>query len=133
MAREAKKETPKVRKALWRAAAIAAALATCTGVCVYLVHRYLINDPKFVLSHDRREALTIDGLHYGSRSKVQHIFAQDADHSVFAVPLDERRRRLLAIDWVQDAAVSRVCRIAWPCAFRNASRLPSSRCSRPLC
>ena len=30
--------------------------------------------------------------------------------SVFSVPLAERRRRLLAIDWVEDASVSRV----WP-------------------
>ena len=49
MARESKKETSKVRKALWRAAAIAVALGACTGVSVYLVHRYLVNDPKFVL------------------------------------------------------------------------------------
>jgi len=110
MAREAKKNTSNLRKVLWRVGPIALAVAICTGVSVHLVHRYLINDPKFVLSHDRREALTIDGLRYGSRAKVQRIFAQDADHSVFSVPLDERRRRLLAIDWVEDAAVSRV----WP-------------------
>jgi cell division protein FtsQ len=110
MAREAKKNTSNLRKAFWRVGPIALAVAICTGVSVHLVHRYLINDPKFVLSRDRREALSIDGLHYGSRAKVQRIFAQDADHSVFAVPLDERRRRLLAIDWVEDAAVSRV----WP-------------------
>jgi cell division protein FtsQ len=110
MAREAKKETSNLRKALRRAALIALALAVCTGASVYAVHRYLIHNSKFVLSHDRREALTIDGLRYGSRAKVQRIFAGDADSSVFSVPLEERRRRLLAIDWVEDAAVSRV----WP-------------------
>ena len=110
MAREAKKETSRRRKLLWKVAMVGVALGAVTGVSVYLVHRYLVNDPKFVLSHDRRDALTIDGLHYASRGKVQRIFAQDTDHSVFSVPLDERRRRLLAIDWVQDAAVSRV----WP-------------------
>ena len=47
---------------------------------------------------------------YASRSKVQRVFADDFDRSIFAVPLDERRRRLLAIDWVEDASVSRV----WP-------------------
>ena len=75
MAREAKKNTSNLRKVLWRVGLVALAVAICTGVSVHLVHRYLIDDPKFVLSHDRREALTIDGLHYGSRSKVQRIFA----------------------------------------------------------
>jgi cell division protein FtsQ len=122
MARESKKDTSKSRKWLWRAALIALAIGISTGVSVYFVHRYLVHDPKFVLAHDRRDALTIDGLHYGSRAKVQRIFAQDADHSVFSVPLDERRRRLLAIDWVQDAAVSRI----WPdrLAVRIQERKP---------
>lgn len=122
MAREAKKETSNLRKALRRAVLIALALAVGTGVSVYLVHRYLIHNPKFVLSRDRRDALTIDGLRYGSRAKVQRIFAEDADHSVFSVPLEERRRRLLAIDWVEDAAVSRV----WPdrLAVRIRERKP---------
>jgi cell division protein FtsQ len=123
MAKESKKESSGLRKVLRRVALIALALAVCSGVSIYLVHRYLIHDPKFVLSHNRRsDALTIDGLHYASRSKVEHIFAEDADHSVFAVPLDERRRRLLAIDWVEDAAVSRV----WPdrLAVRIQERKP---------
>jgi cell division protein FtsQ len=122
MAREAKKETSRLRKALRRVFLIVVALAICTGVSVHLVHRYLVHDPKFVLSHDRRDALTIDGLHYGSRAKVQRIFAEDADRSVFSVPLEERRRRLLAIDWVEDAAVSRV----WPdrLAVRIEERKP---------
>ena len=122
MAREAKKETSGLRKALRKAALVAVAVAFCTGASVYLVHRYLVRDPKFILSRDRHDALTIDGLRYGSRAKVQRIFAQDADHSVFSVPLDERRRRLLAIDWVEDAAVSRV----WPdrLAVRIRERKP---------
>lgn len=122
MAREAKKETSNLRKALRRAVLIALALAFGTGVSVYLVHRYLVHNPKFVLSRDRHDALTIDGLRYGSRAKVQRIFAEDADHSVFSVPLEERRRRLLAIDWVEDAAVSRI----WPdrLAVRIRERQP---------
>jgi cell division protein FtsQ len=122
MARETRKETPGLRKLLRKVALIAAGVAIVTGIAAYLVHRYLINDPKFVLSHDRRDALTIDGQRYASRAKIQHIFAQDADCSIFSVPLDERRRRLLAIDWVEDATVSRI----WPdrLAVRIAERKP---------
>ena len=69
-----------------------------------------LTDPQFTLSRDRPDALTIEGLNYASRAKVQRVFAEDFDHSVFSVPLDERRRRLLAIDWVEDASVSRI----WP-------------------
>ena len=32
---------------VWRASLIVSALATASGISVYLVHRYLINDPKF--------------------------------------------------------------------------------------
>lgn len=123
MAREAKKEAAAgLRKNLRRLALLALGIAVGTGLSVYLLHRYVVNDPKFVLSHDRREALTISGLRFGSRTKVQRVFAEDADRSVFSVPLDERRRRLLAIDWVVDAAVSRV----WPdrLAVRIRERKP---------
>jgi cell division protein FtsQ len=41
---------------------------------------------------------------------VQHVFAPDFEHSIFSIPLAERRRRLLAVDWVEDAAISRI----WP-------------------
>ena len=123
MAREAKKDTAGgLRKNLRRVALLVAVIAVCTGLSVYLLHRYVVNDPKFVLSRDRREALTISGLRYGSRANVQRVFAEDADRSVFSVPLEERRRRLLAIDWVEDAAVSRV----WPdrLAVRIRERKP---------
>jgi cell division protein FtsQ len=120
--KDAKKETPAFRKALRKLALVVVGVAASTGVSVYLLHRYVVNDPKFVLSHHRGEALTVNGLHYGSLAKVNRIFAEDVDHSVFSVPLEERRRRLLAIDWVQDAAVSRV----WPdrLAVRITERKP---------
>ena len=41
---------------------------------------------------------------------MQRVFTGDFDHSIFSIPLAERRRRLLAIDWVEDASVSRI----WP-------------------
>jgi cell division protein FtsQ len=110
MARGAKNETAGFRKRLRRLALIAGGVAVFSGMAVFLLHRYVVHDPKFILSHDRRDAFTIIGLRYASRAKIQRVFAADAGRSVFSVPLEERRRRLLAIDWVEDAAVSRV----WP-------------------
>jgi cell division protein FtsQ len=74
------------------------------------VRRYTLFDPQFTLSRDHSDAFTVQGLRYTSRAKVQRVFAADFGRSVFGVPLAERRRRLLAIDWVEDASVSRI----WP-------------------
>jgi cell division septal protein FtsQ len=38
------------------------------------------------------------------------VFTPDLNRSIFRIPLAERRRRLLAIDWVADATVERI----WP-------------------
>src|SRR5206468_654124 len=71
-----------------------------------------LSDARFILhGPDRRgDGMTMEGLTYTSRSKVMHNFDADFGRSIFEMPLAERRRRLLGIDWVQDASVSRV----WP-------------------
>ena len=110
MARENKKPPGGIRWRLWLGILVLGALTVSTGVAALHVRRFVITDPQFMLSRDRRDAVTIEGLRYASRSKVQHVFSGDFDRSVFLVPLAERRRRLLAIDWVGDASVSRI----WP-------------------
>ncbi len=55
-------------------------------------------------------AFRIEGVTYTSRAKIIDAFAADFGRSVYLLPLAERRRRLLAIDWVRDATVSRL----WP-------------------
>jgi len=108
MAREAKS-----RRWNWRLILSLAGLAAVTTATVYAVvqvRRYINTDPQFTLSRDRKEALEIDGLHYGSRGKVLRTFAPDFGRSIFAAPLEERRHVLLGIDWVEDASVSRI----WP-------------------
>ena len=50
------------------------------------------------------------GAGYTSPATVQQVFAQDYGRSIFDVNIAERRLRLLAIDWIEDASVSRV----WP-------------------
>src|SRR5262249_14510682 len=71
------------------------------------VRHYVTTDAQFTMS---RDGLELQGLVYTSRAKVLRIFANDFHRSVFAIPLAERRRRLLAIDWVEEASVSRI----WP-------------------
>src|SRR5450755_4412860 len=110
MARESKKASNQINWRLMLGLTGLGVVCVSTAMAGFKVRQYVFTDPQFMLSHDRKDALTILGLTYASRSKVQRIFAADFDRSVFSVPLDERRRRLLAIDWVADASVSRV----WP-------------------
>jgi cell division protein FtsQ len=114
MAREPKRQQgQQPGRVNWRLAfaiLVFGAIGVSTAVAGYRASLFVTSDPRFTLSHDRKDALTILGLNYASRSKVQRVFTADFDRSIFSVPLAERRRRLLAIDWVEDASVSRV----WP-------------------
>ena len=110
MARESKKTENVSRWRLWLGIAALLAVGVSTALAARKVQQYVTSDPQFTLSRYQKGALTVEGLNYTPRSKVQHLFNTDFDRSVFSVPLEERRRRLLAIDWVEDASVSRV----WP-------------------
>jgi cell division protein FtsQ len=72
------------------------------------LRRFVLTDSQFILSRDHKDALTVQGVHYATRSRILRIFAPDFGRSVFLTPLEERRRALLAIDWVEDASISRI-------------------------
>src|SRR5256885_6036322 len=78
------------------------------------VNSFLLSDPRFELTCRVDEktcaSLEIRGAVYASRARIQAVFAPDFGVSVFHMPLAERRRHLLAIDWVSEASISRV----WP-------------------
>jgi cell division protein FtsQ len=110
MARDSKKPAARIRWRLWLGAGALAVGCISTVIVALKVRDYMYTEPRFALSRDRKDALILQGLNYASRSKVQRIFTPDFNRSIFSVPLAERRRRLLAIDWVEDASVSRI----WP-------------------
>lgn len=101
---------PPIRWRLWVGIFVVTLVCVSSAIAGMKVRQFALTDPQFVLSRDHKDALTIQGMNYTSRAKVLRIFAADFGHSVFSVPLGERRRRLLAIDWVEDASVSRI----WP-------------------
>jgi cell division protein FtsQ len=78
------------------------------------VNSFLLRDPRFQFACGENEPacanLEIRGAVYANRGRIQNVFAPDFNASVFSMPLAERRRRLLAVDWVNTASVSRV----WP-------------------
>src|SRR5260370_8428960 len=54
--------------------------------------------------------LKVEGVKYASKAQIYRVFEQDFGRSVYLFPALERRRNLLAVDWVRDATVSR----RWP-------------------
>jgi len=106
------KET-KSRRVNWQLtfSLIGLALITASAAMGALkVRHFVSSDPQFNLSRDRKDAVEIEGLKYASRAKILRVFAADFDRSIFSAPLEQRRRHLLEIDWVEDASVSRL----WP-------------------
>lgn len=83
----------------------------------FLFHRveaYLIGETKFRLEAAdagiESESFKVTGVKRTGREAVQKIFEQDFGRSIYLFPLAERRRNLLALDWVKDAVVQR----RWP-------------------
>ncbi len=87
------------RVAVWSMAGVALAGAG------YLVGHFLLDSKEMALL--RPDQLTLKDAHYVPTSKVMEIFRVDRNHSVLRVPLDERRRQLEAIPWVEHATVMR--------------------------
>jgi cell division protein FtsQ len=91
----------------------------------YQVDTFLATDPRFALQADVHGAagavgapIEIAGLQHASRDEVLRVFADDVGLSLYLMPLQARREALKGIDWVEDAAVSRI----WPNRLRVAIR-----------
>jgi len=114
MARESRKSEAKARTGVrwrrWAWTALGCVVFVSTAWAGLKVRQFALADPQFKLAREKPESLTISGLKYTPRIKVARVFAADFGRSTFSVPLEERRRRLLAIDWVEDAQVLRI----WP-------------------
>ncbi len=107
MARVTKK-TEGIRWRLWIGLAGLGVVCVSTAMAALEAHRYATTNAFFALSPHSPDAITVQGLQYTPRWKVLRVFENDFGRSVFAIPLAERRRRLMAINWVWDASVSRV-------------------------
>jgi cell division septal protein FtsQ len=101
-----------IRWQLWTNIGISCVLLVLIIMAGRKVRHYVTNDPQFTLAtpDERTPGLSMQGLVYTSRSRVLDTFEADFGRSIFLVPLPERRRRLLAVDWVEEAGIARV----WP-------------------
>ena len=101
-----------------RYAALSISLLGGAVLAIYCFHRvdeFLAADPRFRLagppdSGEPSASLRIEGVVHASPDRVLRVFSADFGRSVHVLPIAERRRTLLAIDWVKDATVSR----QWP-------------------
>ena len=119
----------------WRLWLNVALVCLALAVVIYTgrkVRRFVATDPRFTLASpdDRGAGLSMDGAVHTSRSRVLATFAPDFGRSIFLAPIEERRRRLLAVDWVADASIARI----WPnrLAVRIKERTPVAFLNLPL-
>jgi cell division protein FtsQ len=100
----------------WRlAVAILAGLVlfVSTAIAARRVQSMLLADERFFLEPGNVSGvpgIRVQGNRYASRDRIALVFAPDVNRSIFSIPLAERRRRLLAIDWIEDASILRI----WP-------------------
>jgi cell division protein FtsQ len=95
----------------WTGGVIALAVAV---IVPYQVDQFLASDPHFILPGAAQAKgnpnFTVEGVVYTPANEVARVFADDFGRSIYLMPLSERRRALLRIDWIRDASISR----RWP-------------------
>ena len=101
------------RFTLWLIAGMLLMIATLFAW--HSIEQFLIKDDRFRVTEadefaGQSPSLVVEGIHYASTSQVRHVFTEDYSRSLYLVPIQERRAQLLAIDWVEDATVSKI----WP-------------------
>jgi cell division protein FtsQ len=111
------RQTPATR-VLLRYAGIAIAVGVVLSGCLYAsasFERFLIRDPRFFLPGPpdyglESPNLELHGVKYASRQQILRLFEPDFGRSLYLFPLAVRRKTLLGVRWVHDAAIARI----WP-------------------
>jgi len=85
---------------VWSAGSLAA------GAALFAAVNFALFSPQFLLSSP--EQIEIAGIQRVDRAAVLERFLSDRGRSVLRVPLEERRRALEEIPWVEQARVARV-------------------------
>jgi cell division protein FtsQ len=114
----ARKDRTRVSAPTWRYLVLTAAITLCLA-CVVLgaqqVEQFLIRDARFILAPpaeygQQSPNLEIAGVQYASRWQIYRTFTPDIGRSIYLFPMEDRRKALLRVAWVKDAAILRT----WP-------------------
>ncbi len=98
----------KFGKKAWKTYAKVAAWSAAGVVLAgtsYVVGHFLLSSRQMALV--RPDQIQLTGANYVAKASVMEIFRADRNHSLLRIPLDERRRELEAIPWVERATVLR--------------------------
>jgi len=102
-----------LRRALLATIAFVALVAGI--VAFHKLEQFLIDDSRFALLAPEAEgemspSVVVLGVHYASAEAVRNVFRDDGGKSLYEFPAEDRRKSLLAVDWVRNATVARL----WP-------------------
>jgi len=93
------------------------------------MEQFLMRDPRFFLPGPadyglESPNLEIAGIQYASRAGVLNVFSRDFGRSLYLLPLADRRKALLRINWIKEASILRL----WPnrVAIRITERQPAA-------
>jgi cell division protein FtsQ len=89
-----------LRVTVWVVGGAAAAFAAYEG------GRFLLYSPEMALIHP--DQIVLGGNHNVPLVRVREIFAADRGKSVLGIPLEDRRRQLESLPWIEWATVRRV-------------------------
>jgi len=89
-----------------------AAIVVCLSMVIFGVgtaaYGYGMHSWRFRI--ESSDSIEISGVHNASRAHVMEVAGADIGRNIFFMPLDERKRQLETIPWVQSATVMRL----WP-------------------
>ena len=88
-----------LRVTFWSVIALAAAATS------YALGHYMLASPEMALIHS--DQVQVTGNQFVPKGRVLEVFSADRNRSVLRIPLDERRRQLETIPWVEHATVRR--------------------------
>ena len=85
---------------------VALAAVGALAVCASVLYSYGEHSWRFRIRSANN--IEVSGMETVPRRQVMEVFAADAGRNIFSVPLDDRRRQLEAIPWVESATVIRL-------------------------
>lgn len=91
---------------LYRRVLVGGIVAFAGGWLLYQAGHYLLYSPSVML--EREEQIETVGNRFATRDAIVEKFSADMGRSVVRVPLEERRKMLESLPWVERAGVQRV-------------------------